>query len=148
MSKIIGKAFKTINVAQLADEEMMRNIACIGVAPWGYIQHNHLMESYATSPPPSFSSTSSPSSIPPAPPPYEYDAVSRDCCQLARTWGGKVLLDSNHTHFLLVDNGTTNKFGYEHLFRADVERHLAKTAGPDGAPVPHVVVLCEGTQSA
>ena len=35
-------------------------------------------------------------------------------------------LDSNHTHFILVDDGTHNKAGREIDFRADIEQFIAK----------------------
>ena len=35
-------------------------------------------------------------------------------------------LDKNHTHFILVDNGTSGKFGTEIDFRSDFEALVAK----------------------
>lgn len=36
-------------------------------------------------------------------------------------------LDPNHTHFILVDDGTTAKFGREIKFRAALERFISDT---------------------
>ena len=119
-------------MAQLANAEMMRHIACFGVAPWGYVQHTMEMEKHINN------SNS----------PFEYDTISPEYVELAKTWGGKVLLDPNHTHFLLADNGSLNKYGYEHIFRADVEQHLASKLGSEGTKVPHVVILFEGGKAA
>lgn len=43
-------------------------------------------------------------------------------------------LDPNHSHFILVDNGTQNVFGTEISFRAKLESKIAreKTSGTDG----------------
>ena len=35
-------------------------------------------------------------------------------------------LDHNHTHFLLVDNGTEGKFGVEIPFRSALEAHMVQ----------------------
>lgn len=37
-----------------------------------------------------------------------------------------ILLDPNHTHFILVDNGSENKFGVEIKFRAKLENELRR----------------------
>ena len=40
-------------------------------------------------------------------------------------WIG-AFLDHNHTHFLLVDNGTEGKYGVEIPFRSALEAHMVK----------------------
>ncbi len=35
-------------------------------------------------------------------------------------------LDHNHTHFILVDNGTENKFGVEIALRATLEQYISE----------------------
>ena len=34
-------------------------------------------------------------------------------------------LDHNHTHFILVDDGTEGKYGGEIEFRTELERHIS-----------------------
>ncbi|XP_061181480.1 transient receptor potential cation channel subfamily M member 2-like [Saccostrea echinata] len=56
-------------------------------------------------------------------------------------------LDPNHTHFLLVDNGTNNQPGVEIKFRAALERAIAniKTGNSqDDVFVPMILLLIEG----
>lgn len=43
-----------------------------------------------------------------------------------------ILLDPNHTHFILVDDGSEGKFGKEIKFRAQLEAELRK-----GKPLKH-----------
>lgn len=48
-------------------------------------------------------------------------------------------LDNNHTHFILVDDGTINKYGGEISFRASLEncisrKHMEKSCGRNGYP--------------
>ncbi|XP_066912898.1 transient receptor potential cation channel subfamily M member-like 2 isoform X3 [Clytia hemisphaerica] len=47
-------------------------------------------------------------------------------------------LDHNHTHFLLVDNGTTGKFGVEIPFRSALEEYIVQEK------VPSVLLVLEG----
>ena len=39
---------------------------------------------------------------------------------------GTAPLDHNHTHFILVDNGTENQFGAEIQLRARLEEHISE----------------------
>lgn len=39
---------------------------------------------------------------------------------------GSICLDPNHTHFVLVDNGTQHKFCVEIPFRAKLEKKITK----------------------
>ena len=39
---------------------------------------------------------------------------------------GLAPLDHNHTHFILVDNGTEKKFGGEIIFRATLEHYISE----------------------
>jgi len=39
---------------------------------------------------------------------------------------GRVALNPFHSHFILVDNGTDGKAGFEINLRANLEQHIAK----------------------
>lgn len=43
----------------------------------------------------------------------------------AKSTKGVSPLDYNHTHFILVDNGTEKKFGAEIKFRAALEHYIS-----------------------
>ena len=49
-----------------------------------------------------------------------------DVCDNAVTAWDQSALDPNHTHFILVDNGTQGKFATEIDFRAEFERHVTQ----------------------
>ncbi len=57
-----------------------------------------------------------------------------------------VLLDPNHTHFILADNGTVGKFGVEIKLRGKIEKEIAeqKVSGSTSVSVPIVCVVVEG----
>ncbi|KAK3787677.1 hypothetical protein RRG08_031907 [Elysia crispata] len=59
----------------------------------------------------------------------------------------QALLDPNHTHFILVDNGTQNQFAVEIPFRAKLEESIGgqKTdTGEDAVAVPVCLLVLEG----
>ena len=47
-----------------------------------------------------------------------------DLCETIK--GKDVPLDHNHTHFIMVDDGTEGNFGKEIEFRAQLERYLSE----------------------
>ena len=47
--------------------------------------------------------------------------------------GGDVKLDPNHTHFILVDNGTSGNFGVEIKLRAKIEKAISEQRIGDGS---------------
>jgi hypothetical protein len=57
-----------------------------------------------------------------------------------------VALDTNHTHFILVDNSQVNKFGGEIKFRGELEKAIVtnKTVSGSIVDVPIVVLVLEG----
>ncbi|XP_043931636.1 transient receptor potential cation channel subfamily M member 2-like [Protopterus annectens] len=50
-------------------------------------------------------------------------------------------LDNNHTHFILVDDGTSKKYGGEISLRAALESHISKMGGTE---TPLVCIALEG----
>ncbi|KAL5018231.1 hypothetical protein ScPMuIL_003953 [Solemya velum] len=60
-----------------------------------------------------------------------------------------VPLDHNHTHFMLVDDGTENKFGKEISFRAELENFISSkvetgVAENQSVNVPVILLVVEG----
>jgi hypothetical protein len=45
---------------------------------------------------------------------------------------GTACLDNNHTHFILVDDGTNGKYGKEIAFRASLENVISKRKISEG----------------
>ncbi|KAL3875814.1 hypothetical protein ACJMK2_033729, partial [Sinanodonta woodiana] len=60
----------------------------------------------------------------------------------------EVLLDHNHTHFILVDDGTINKYGVEIELVAELEKYISKRKSDTGLveklSVPMVKIVVEG----
>jgi len=54
-----------------------------------------------------------------------------------------VSLDPNHTHFILVDDGTERQFGGEIDFRSMLEKYISEMKTIGGKGNPHFVVAVE-----
>ncbi|XP_071942447.1 transient receptor potential cation channel subfamily M member-like 2 isoform X2 [Antedon mediterranea] len=118
--KYVGDAVRDY---ALASGAMTRNsVVAIGIPSWGVInQKEKLIKDI---------------NDPYAPASYRMDLP------------GGVKLDPNHTHFLLVDNGTSGKFGVEIKLRAKIEKAISEQSigiGKDeNVSVPTVCVVVEG----
>ena len=51
-------------------------------------------------------------------------------------------LDPNHSHFILVDDGTQHKFGVEISLRARVEKKISQLRTGDGKESKQLLLLC------
>lgn len=96
-------------------------VVAIGIAPWGCVQNkDNLIDKNGM-----------------WPAQYDIKETSQE---------GVSPLDPNHSHFILVDNGTQYIFGTEIEFRANLERRIANEKISEAADVtiPAVVVMVEG----
>ncbi|XP_031570501.1 transient receptor potential cation channel subfamily M member 3-like [Actinia tenebrosa] len=99
--KHVGEAVRGHTVmsrgAQLKDSA--HQVHLIGIASWGIVNHRDLLVN--TKEPVTYHMTSS--------------MKSKGAC-----------LDNNHSHFILVDNGTVEQYGVEISFRANLENCIAR----------------------
>uniref|UniRef100_S4R483 Transient receptor potential cation channel subfamily M member 7 n=1 Tax=Petromyzon marinus TaxID=7757 RepID=S4R483_PETMA len=96
-------------------------ICTIGIAPWGVIENRGDLvgqDSHVVSP---------------------YQTLSNPLSKLN-------LLNSLHSHFILVDDGTVGKYGAEAQLRRELEKHIATVAcrAGMGQGVPVVGLVAEG----
>ncbi|XP_064607878.1 transient receptor potential cation channel subfamily M member 3-like isoform X2 [Liolophura sinensis] len=97
-------------------------VVAIGIAPWGVVENRE-------------------------------DLIGRDvvvpyhCVSSPKS--NYAVLNSNHSYFLLVDNGTVGKYGGEILFRKKMEKFISHqkiciSSGVKGRGVPVICVVLEG----
>uniref|UniRef100_A0A8C6UJC9 Transient receptor potential cation channel, subfamily M, member 2 n=1 Tax=Neogobius melanostomus TaxID=47308 RepID=A0A8C6UJC9_9GOBI len=110
--KHVGQAVRSYALSS----SLNGHIVAIGVATWGIIHNRHTL----VNPEGSF--------------PAHYDAD-------AKGQGHLSCLDHNHTHFLLVDNGTHGQYGVEIELRALLEKCIS---GKNGVTIPVVCVVLDG----
>eukprot|EP00058_Branchiostoma_floridae_P006677 XP_002592165.1 hypothetical protein BRAFLDRAFT_88112 [Branchiostoma floridae] len=115
--KHVGEAVRTNAVAGRSDNK----VVAIGVATWGIVHHKDEL----INPQGSF--------------PARY--------HLEDPPPGRAALDPNHSHFILVDDGTNEQFGKEIKLRAELEKRIsehktrASTHAPGSSSVSIPVVL-------
>ncbi|XP_021362499.1 transient receptor potential cation channel subfamily M member 2-like isoform X2 [Mizuhopecten yessoensis] len=118
--KHVGEAVRDYGLTSVSSTP----VVAIGVATWGVIQNKQELVSKDGN------------GKWPARYRIEKEAKVRESC-----------LDPNHTHFILVDNGTQHNFGVEIPFRAELEQTVAnmKTdASKDAVSVPIVLLVLQG----
>ncbi|XP_070175133.1 transient receptor potential cation channel subfamily M member-like 2 [Littorina saxatilis] len=99
-------------------------VICIGIAPWGCVQNKEVL----------------------------IDPEGKGKWPALYRIQGEVkpkqsFLDPNHTHFILVDNGTQRQFTTEIEFRAKLEKEISQwttNAGSDAVRVPVALLVLEG----
>ncbi|XP_070540267.1 transient receptor potential cation channel subfamily M member-like 2 [Ptychodera flava] len=125
--KAVGDAVHEGQRMQWVGGRAKRTVRCIGIAPWGYIEdHDSLV---------------SEDGMGLYPATYKVNPVIKR--------GHPVSLNPEHTHFILVDNGTDLKFGVELKLRSELEKKIAAPIDPedpenDGLGVPVAMLLIEG----
>nr|XP_011435194.2 transient receptor potential cation channel subfamily M member 1 isoform X1 [Crassostrea gigas] len=102
--------------------KLKNKVVAIGIAPWGIVENKEELIGKDVVVP--------------------YHCVSSPKSNYA-------VLNSNHSYFLLVDNGTVGKYGGEIIFRKRLERFIAQqkisiTSGVQGRGVPVICVVLEG----
>ncbi|KAJ8304156.1 hypothetical protein KUTeg_017739 [Tegillarca granosa] len=97
-------------------------VVAIGIAPWGIVENKEEMVGKDL-------------------------VVPYHCVSSLKT--NYAVLNSNHSYFLLVDNGTVGKYGGEIIFRKRLEKYIAQqkisiASGVKGRGVPVICVVLEG----
>ncbi|XP_038149242.1 transient receptor potential cation channel subfamily M member 2 [Cyprinodon tularosa] len=101
---------------------MQGEIVAIGVATWGAIHNRHVLK-------------------------YEEGKSKANYAIDTQGQGRLSCLDNNHTHFLLVDDGTDGKYGVEIELRAKLEKYISsRNLGNkvNGVTIPVVCVVLDG----
>ncbi|XP_076456247.1 transient receptor potential cation channel subfamily M member-like 2 isoform X2 [Babylonia areolata] len=102
-------------------------VICIGFAPWGCVQNRNVLECGSMEERGKW--------------PAEYRILEKQKPKQS-------FLDPNHSHFILVDNGSQHKFATEIEFRAHLEKEISlmttNTGGRDAVPVPVCLLVLEG----
>eukprot|EP00794_Sanderia_malayensis_P009478 gene9478-10468_t len=98
--KHVGEALQEVSRETIlpANDEERRYVPCIGIASWGIVGHREkLVQTSNTA--------------------FEY-------FMLNSMKKSGAYLDNNHTHFILVDDGTVGKYGIEIEFRSKLENKI------------------------
>lgn len=105
-----------------AQPKQKNKVVAIGIAPWGIVENKELL-------------IGNDKVVP-------YHCVSSPKSNCA-------VLNSNHSYFLLIDNGTMGKYGGEIMLRKKLEKYISQqkiciNSGVKGRGVPVICVVLEG----
>lgn len=89
---------RQVGDALLLDSQRSGRVVSIGIAPWGIIENNHELIGHNRDVP--------------------YHSISSPRSKLA-------VLNNRHTYFLLVDNGTSGRYGAEIELRKKLEKYIS-----------------------
>ncbi|KAL3837266.1 hypothetical protein ACJMK2_022633 [Sinanodonta woodiana] len=115
VAKYVGEAVKYSRF----NSDDHRDIVTIGIAPWGVIHNKHLLVNTKRSTP------------------IEYRIEDKPNDQ-------ERFLNPNHSHFILVDNGTQHQLETETAIRATLECTTCRKYGNDFNTIPAVLLVIDG----
>ncbi|XP_060085573.1 transient receptor potential cation channel subfamily M member-like 2 [Ylistrum balloti] len=124
--KYVGMAVKDGQSFTWNNDRMAHVLRCIGIAPWGYVNHRHVLESPDSK--------------------GLYNAEYKTSNIILH--GQPVPLNANHTHFVFVDDGFRNRYGGVAAFRAKFENRVQQPREDGGLGIPVVLVVVEGGTDA
>ncbi|XP_021378399.1 transient receptor potential cation channel subfamily M member 1-like isoform X2 [Mizuhopecten yessoensis] len=124
--KYVGMAVKDGQSFTWNNDRMAHVLRCIGIAPWGYVNHRQVLES------PDGQGL--------------YNAEYKTSNIILH--GQPVPLNANHTHFIFVDDGLRNRYGGVAAFRAKFENRVQQPREEGGLGIPVVLVVVEGGTDA
>ena len=130
---VISGGTNTGVMKMVGDVNFGQKNTCIGIAPWGVVAKKETLDPQNTMLDRQFSSAS-----------QQQEAKQQKLAGVFPYHLGSylfekgVFLDANHTHFLLVDNGSENVYGTEIEFRGKFEEHIMRSM------VPTVLIVLEG----
>ncbi|OWF39756.1 transient receptor potential cation channel subfamily M member 2-like [Mizuhopecten yessoensis] len=134
--KEVGEAVRDFNLTANCGQ----SIVAIGIATWGVVQNREHLRNVTKSHTEIEHTIKVPSSVD--------DLNSSRSYKIERVVNrNETFLNPNHTHFILVDDGSEHQFGKEIAFRAEIENAVAnlKTdTGKDAVSVPVVLLVVEG----
>ncbi|KAK3605984.1 hypothetical protein CHS0354_019664 [Potamilus streckersoni] len=116
--KHVGEAVKDYGMAYTNQKPVIT----IGLVPWGVIQNRDTLENKQWS----------------WPVEYYIDELPKE---------KESFLDPNHSHFIMVDDGTQHKFATEITFRANLEKEVSQrgtNTGDVAVRVPIILLVLEG----
>ncbi|XP_033748450.1 transient receptor potential cation channel subfamily M member-like 2 [Pecten maximus] len=136
--KEVGEAVRDFNLTANCGQ----SIVAIGIATWGVVQNRQHLRIVSGKDTVEIENTN------------KVVSPIVDNLNLSRSYKiervanrNETFLNPNHTHFILVDDGSEHQFGKEITFRAEIENAVAnlKTdTGKDAVSVPVVLLVVEG----
>ncbi|VDN96166.1 unnamed protein product [Rodentolepis nana] len=129
LTKIVSDAISRSEINSFGNDRELQKIVCIGITPWGYIRNrSDLVHSVCYR----------------SPQPQTQYRINNTNSKM-----GPLSLNTNHTHYILCDNGIRNNFigSGVNQFRMKFESLLSASPKKGGCGIPVVLLIIGGGYS-
>ncbi|XP_052073401.1 transient receptor potential cation channel subfamily M member 3-like isoform X5 [Mytilus californianus] len=128
--KEVGLAVREGQSFEWYKDRFAHGLRCIGIAPWGYVKDRKVLTDHTINVEGKFDKMA------------EY--LTSNVIEHAKP----VPLNSDHTHFIFVDDGYRNSYKGVAKFRARFEKKLSDPIEKGGEGIPVVLIVVEGGRDA
>ncbi|XP_052073400.1 transient receptor potential cation channel subfamily M member-like 2 isoform X4 [Mytilus californianus] len=128
--KEVGLAVREGQSFEWYKDRFAHGLRCIGIAPWGYVKNRHVLTDHNMNVQGKFDKIAE----------YKTSNVIEHL--------KPVPLNSDHTHFIFVDDGYRNLYRGVAKFRARFEKKLSDPIENGGEGIPVVLIVVEGGRDA
>ncbi|VDI29890.1 Hypothetical predicted protein [Mytilus galloprovincialis] len=112
------------------DDRFAHGLRCIGIAPWGYVKNRNCLTDHTITVE------------------GKFDKIAEYLTSNVIEHAKPVPLNSDHTHFIFVDDGYRNLYRGVAKFRARFEKKLSDPKGKGGEGITVVLIVVEGGRDA
>ncbi|XP_071180049.1 transient receptor potential cation channel subfamily M member 4-like [Mytilus edulis] len=130
--KEVGLAVREGQSFEWYKDRFAHGLPCIGIAPWGYVKNRHCLTDHTIN----------------INVQGKFDKMAEYLTGNKIEHAKPVPLNSDHTHFIFVDDGYRNLYRGEAKFRARFEKKLSDQIEKGGEGIPVVLIVLEGGRDA
>ncbi|XP_076107233.1 transient receptor potential cation channel subfamily M member 8-like [Mytilus galloprovincialis] len=128
--KEVGLAVREGQSFEWYKDRFAHGLRCIGIAPWGYVKGRHVLTDHNMNVE------------------GKFDKIAEYLTSNVIEHAKPVPLNSDHTHFIFVDDGYRNLYRGVAKFRARFEKKLSDPIEKGGEGIPVVLIVVEGGRDA
>ncbi|VDI11958.1 Hypothetical predicted protein [Mytilus galloprovincialis] len=128
--KEVGLAVREGQSFEWYKDRFAHGLRCIGIAPWGYVKNRNCLTDHTIKVE------------------GKFDKIAEYLTSNVIEHAKPVPLNSDHTHFIFVDDGYRNLYRGVAKFRARFEKKLSDPIEKGGEGIPVVLIVVEGGRDA
>ncbi|XP_052073408.1 transient receptor potential cation channel subfamily M member 3-like isoform X11 [Mytilus californianus] len=128
--KEVGLAVREGQSFEWYKDRFAHGLRCIGIAPWGYVKNRNCLTDHTIKVE------------------GKFDKIAEYLTSNVIEHAKPVPLNSDHTHFIFVDDGYRNLYRGVATFRARFEKKLSDSIEKGGEGIPVVLIVVEGGRDA
>ncbi|XP_071180089.1 transient receptor potential cation channel subfamily M member 8-like isoform X2 [Mytilus edulis] len=136
--KEVGLAVREGQSFEWYKDRFAHVLRCIGIAPWGYVKNRHVLTDHNINVQDNQVKVEM----------GKFDKIAEYKTSNVIEHAKPVPLNSDHTHFIFVDDGYRNLYRGVAKFRARFEKKLSDSIEHGGEGIPVVLIVVEGGRDA